>query len=279
MKRHGNDNEDKQPDKRPRLHQVMLHTTSTSYTKIIIAKYNLTLQQAAQAPPGLVALPSALARLLLSFLPGRAIPSLLGVSHTARRLCACLHKLNLSWCEKLDDVRFVSSLVKLRTLYLSCCRRLSDATPLSSLTSLTSLNLRLCYQLSDVSPLSSLTSMTSLDLSECGQLSDVSPLSSLTSLTSLNLNYCYQLSDVSPLSSLTSLTSLDMSGCSQLSDLSPLSFLNSLTHLDLRACLELSDVSTIVPHLFDQLVPGLLCSAERCVIFVDPHFLDQLKSA
>ena len=73
--------------------------------------YNITHQQAAEAQPGLVALPSALVRLLLSFLPGRAIPSLLGVSHTARRLCACLHELDLSSCEKLDDVRFVSSLV------------------------------------------------------------------------------------------------------------------------------------------------------------------------
>ena len=48
---------------------------------------------------GLTALPSDLARLLLSFLPGRAIPSLLGVRHTARWLCTCLHELDLSSCD------------------------------------------------------------------------------------------------------------------------------------------------------------------------------------
>ena len=48
---------------------------------------------------GLTVLPSDLARLLLSFLPGRAIPSLLRVSHTVRRLCACLHELDLSSVE------------------------------------------------------------------------------------------------------------------------------------------------------------------------------------
>ena len=77
--------------------------------------------QAAQLETGLVALPSVLARLLLSFLPGRIIPNLLGVSHTARRLCACLHDLDLSSCEELDDVRFLSSLVSLRNLDLSGC--------------------------------------------------------------------------------------------------------------------------------------------------------------
>ena len=51
-----------------------------------------------------MALPSVLARLLLSFLPGRAIPSLLGVSHTARQLCAGMHELDLSGCEELDDI-------------------------------------------------------------------------------------------------------------------------------------------------------------------------------
>ena len=143
-----------------------------------------------------MALPSALARLLLSFLPGRAIPSLLGVSHTARRLCACLHELDLSSCEELDDVRFVSSLVRLRTLDLSdCSEQLVDVSPLSSLTSLNALYLGL-----------------QCDVDRYGQLADVSPLSSLVALETLHLVGCEQLIDVSPLSTLTSLTSLDMSG-------------------------------------------------------------------
>ena len=137
---------------------------------------------------GLTAFLSDLARLLLSFLPGRAISSQLGVSHTARRLCACLHELDLSSCEELVDLRFVSSLVRLRNLDLSYCRRLSNVSSLSRLISLISLNLCVCNQLSNVSPLSSLASLTSLIMSGCSQLSDVSPLSSLTSLTSLNLS-------------------------------------------------------------------------------------------
>ena len=63
-----------------------------------------------QAQASLVALPTTLARLLLSFLPGRAIPSLLGVSHMTRRLCACLRELDLSSCEEGVDceVRIVA---------------------------------------------------------------------------------------------------------------------------------------------------------------------------
>ena len=102
MKRHGDDNEDKQPDKRPRLHQV-LHTHTKielgTHSKDRVNRGEHIYTQAALPERGLVALPSALAHLLLSFLSGRAIPSLLGVSHTARRLCACLHELNLSSCE------------------------------------------------------------------------------------------------------------------------------------------------------------------------------------
>ena len=84
-----------------------------------------------------MALPSDLTRIMLSFLPGRAIPSLLSVSHTARQLCACLHELQLSSCEELVDMTFVSSLVRLRTLDLSDCSvQLVDVSPLSLLTSL-----------------------------------------------------------------------------------------------------------------------------------------------
>ena len=180
--------------------------------------------QVAQAQAGLVALPSALARLLLSFLPGRAIPSLLGVSHTARRLCACLHKLDLSSYEKLDDVRFVSSLVELRTLNLSdCSEQLVDVSPSSSLTLLNTLYLGCVHedhysQLADVSPLSALVALETLHLVGCEQLIDVSPLSTLTSLASLDMSRCGQLRNVSPLSTLTSLISLNLSRCSQLSD-------------------------------------------------------------
>ena len=89
-----------------------------------------------------MALPSVLARLLLRFLPGQAIPSLLSVSHTARRLCACLHDLDLSSCEELDEVKFLSSLVSLRTLdLLDCSEQIVDVSPLSSLISLKALHL------------------------------------------------------------------------------------------------------------------------------------------
>ena len=100
MKRHGDDNEDKQLDKRPRFQQVSLQTT-LHIPYAINSRLFIFHQKAAQAHAGLVALPSALARLLLRFLPGRAIPSLLGVSHTARRLCAYLYELNMSSCRKM----------------------------------------------------------------------------------------------------------------------------------------------------------------------------------
>ena len=92
-------------------------------------------------------------------------PALLlqGVSACAlgcARLCACLLELELSSCEELDDVGFVSSLVRLRTLDLSdCSEQLVDVSPLSSLTSLNALYLGCDVyghysQLVDVSPLS-----------------------------------------------------------------------------------------------------------------------------
>ena len=195
-----------------------------------------------QAQSGLTALPSALARLLLSFLPGRAIPSLLGVSHTARRLCAYLYELNLSSCKELDDVRFVSSLVGLRTLDLTnCSGQLVDVSPLSSLTLLNTLYIGFVHedhysQLADVSPLSALVALETLHLVGCEQLIDVSPLSTLTSLASLDMSRCGQLRNVSPLSTLTSLSSLHLSRCSQLSDVAPLSSLTSLTSLNLFRC-------------------------------------------
>ena len=172
MKRHSDDNEDKQPDKRPRLHQVTSHATCVHTLKHMRTKHNLTHQQVVHAPPGLVALPSTLARLLLSFFPCQAIPSLLGVSHTAQRLCACLHELDLSSCEELDDVKFVSSLVRLRTLNLSgCSEQLVDVSPLSSLTSLNALYL----------------DFTRRDWRHRGHLADVLPLSALVALETLHL--------------------------------------------------------------------------------------------
>jgi hypothetical protein len=164
MKRHGDNNEDKQTDKRPCLYQVHFPYHTPLYTKHMLAHYNRIHQQATQVQKCLTALPSDLARLLLSFLPGRDIPNMLSVSHTARRLCACLHELDLSRSRELNGVRFLSSLVRLRTLDLSYCCRLNNVSPLSSLTYLTSLNLGRCGQLNDVSPLSALTSLTSLDL-------------------------------------------------------------------------------------------------------------------
>ena len=215
-----------------------------------------------------MALPSVLEHLLLSFLPGRAIPSLLGVSHTARRLCACLHELDLSGCEELDDMRFASSLVKLWTLDLSdCSERLVDVSPLSSLTSLHMLylgcgdNVGQYTQLVDVMPLSSLVALKTVHLVGCG-LIDVSPLSTLISLTSLDMSWCHQLSNVSPLSSLTSLTSLNLCRIYKLSDGSSMSSLTSLTSLDLSLCFQLSDVSPVDPHLPDQLKFAFVSSAE-----------------
>ena len=43
MKRHGDDNDDKQPDKRPRLYQVTWHTTLFSYIQHTVAKYTYAL--------------------------------------------------------------------------------------------------------------------------------------------------------------------------------------------------------------------------------------------
>ena len=79
-----------------------------SKTQNTLLKTIFTHPQAA----GLVTLPFALARLLGCFLPGRAIPSMLGVSHTARWLCACLHEVDISSCRVLDDVKFVSTMVR-----------------------------------------------------------------------------------------------------------------------------------------------------------------------
>ena len=80
--------------------------------------------------------------------------------------------MDLSACEELDDVSFLSSLVRMRTLELSeCSAQLVDVSPLSSLTSLTTLHLRYAYarkgQLVDISPLSALVALETLHLIRC----------------------------------------------------------------------------------------------------------------
>ena len=90
---------------------------------------------------------------------------------------------------ELDDARFVSSLVRLRSLDLSdCSEQLDDVTPLSSLISLNCLSLGkrndvvfLVSQLVDLSPLSSLVALKTLHLVRCGNVSDLLPLLTLTS--------------------------------------------------------------------------------------------------
>lgn len=209
------------------------------------------------------ALPSDIAHMLLSFLPGRSIPSLLGVSHTAQRLCTCLHELDLSSCEKLDDARFVSSLVRLRSLDLSdCSEQLDDVTPLSSLISLNCLSLGkrndvvfLVSQLVDLSPLSSLVALKTLHLVRCGKVSDLLPLSTLTSLTSLDFRQML-LAERCVTSVLPHLPDQ----------------LEPVRVSSVERC-----VNSVVSHLLDEVEPVILLSVKQFVIFVIPHLLDQLE--
>jgi len=130
----------------------------------------------------------------------------------------------------ISDIRSLSSLTGLQTLYLST-NQITNITPLIDLTSLTYLDLS-NNQISDISPLNNqkLANLTYLNLDN-NQISDGAPTGSLTALTDLELD-SNKLSSIGFLSTLTNLQILHLS-TNNIVDITPLQYLTDLQDLDL----------------------------------------------
>jgi internalin A len=153
-----------------------------------------------------------------------------------------LEYLDLSECEKLQDLSLLGRLTSLQQLRLSRCFEVRVLPPLAGLTSLRYLDLGWCTQLQALPSLAGLTNLQHLSLTACEQLQTLPPLAGLTNLRHLDLRYCRQLQALPPLSGLTSLQHLDLGECVELQALPPLAGLTSLQHLDLHWCEQLQDL-------------------------------------
>ena len=158
---------------------------------------------------------------------------------------ATLRNLHLNGCWQLQDLQPLAGLTALQNLSLSWCRQLQDLQPLAGLTELQSLALNGCMQIQDLQPLSGLTGLQRLQLSQHGQLRDLQPLAGLTALQSLHLSGCGQLQNLQPLVGLTTLQNLNLSWCPRLQDLQPLTSLTALQSLDLSGCRQLQDLQPL----------------------------------
>ena len=162
-----------------------------------------------------------------------------------------LRVLSLKHLNEVNDLRSLSGLSNLTSLYVSNTETLVELSGLYSMSKLTSLNLNICLRLSDISALTGLNSLTQLTLHGCIALTDISALSGLVGLTDLDLSRSHDIEDLTPLESLIYLEKLNLSTAKEpLSeqDLIPISKLTSLTKLDLRrGCVnkEIHDLSSL----------------------------------
>ena len=137
-----------------------------------------------------------------------------------------LEILNLSNNPKLNDIRPITNLTKLRWLAFAGTQ-IQDLKPLAGL-----INLETLYfwvtPVSDLKPLTALTNLIAIDASGC-KISDVTPLASLSKLKYLAIRFNL-IEDVTPLGNLTQLTELNLS-FNKITDIRPLVKLTNLEKL------------------------------------------------
>ena len=147
-----------------------------------------------------------------------------------------LERLNLSWCEALEDIGPLANCRALVRLYLSGCPEIKDISALAFLTQLVRLDLSGCPGIHDISALAFLKQLKWLDLSRCYRFNHISPLAECIALETLDMSGCCRVNDISALAFLKELEWLDMSGCCRVNDISALAFLKELKWLDLSGC-------------------------------------------
>lgn len=123
-----------------------------------------------------------------------------------------LRRLNLSH-NKIDDTEALSGLKKLTYLHLAGNPLTDeDLKPLSNLTNLETLFLYDLKKVTDVTPLSKLSKLTFLHIGHNSKLKNVKPLTKLKKLTQLRLNHT-KVSDLSYFKNFSALKKLDLGKC------------------------------------------------------------------
>lgn len=139
--------------------------------------------------------------------PGNAIKDISWLKNLTN-----LTRLNLKY-NKIDNTEALAGLKNLTYLNLgSNSLQDEDLKPLSNLTKLESLYLFNLKKITDVSPLAKLTKLTTLDLGHNSKLKNIKSLSTLKKLKYLRMNST-QFSDLSYIGQFSALVKLDLSKC------------------------------------------------------------------
>ncbi|CAN1245423.1 Disease resistance protein L6 [Linum grandiflorum] len=179
--------------------------------------------------------------------------------------------LEVSYCDKLENIRFIESLEGLDSLTLDCqyfnphkpfpdlsrllnlkqlsiswWRQLPEVTgllpDLSGLKNLENLDVSCCMLLVDVTGVDRLESLQTLTFSDCWSLKELPDISSLKSLEELNVDECTELIKVAGLEKLEKLEKLRMRNCKSIKELPDMSGLKNLKELSLMGCTNLKKV-------------------------------------
>ncbi|CAN1245426.1 Disease resistance protein L6 [Linum grandiflorum] len=180
--------------------------------------------------------------------------------------------LEVSYCDKLENIRFIESLegldsltldwkeilpryfnphkpfpdlsrlLNLKQLSISWWRQLPEVTGLGRLISLKTLKMIGCTSLRRLPDLSGLKNLENLDVSCCMSLKELPDISSLKSLEELNVDECTELIKVAGLEKLEKLEKLRMRNCKSIKELPDMSGLKNLKELDVSQCSRLTKV-------------------------------------
>ncbi|CAN1245421.1 Disease resistance protein L6 [Linum grandiflorum] len=174
--------------------------------------------------------------------------------------------LEVSYCDKLENIRFIESLegldsltldwkeilpryvtglgrlISLKTLKMIGCTSLRRLPDLSGLKNLENLDVSCCMLLVDVTGVDRLESLQTLTFSDCWSLKELPDISSLKSLEELNVDECTELIKVAGLEKLEKLEKLRMRNCKSIKELPDMSGLKNLKELSLMGCTNLKKV-------------------------------------
>jgi Leucine-rich repeat (LRR) protein len=218
-------------------------------------------------------LPNALVKLvLIGCSKLRKIKGLCGL--------AKLQNLDISWCEEVEELPSIETLVSLEELQVSECVKLKSIRGLEQLTKLRKLDISSCSELEDLPSVEHLRSLEELWACSCVKLKSIRGLGQLTQLRVLNvfefseleeLRFehlcsleelwacsCEKLKSIKGLGQLTKLRILNVTECFELESLDGVEYLTSLEELFASECPRLQWGEEVLEQLRQRLEEGML---------------------